>query len=121
MDNLTYTLRQLCDRNRDGSHATQGDRESSLKLMARQLKEAGFRQLRATSLNGKHVDALLGRWRNDRLSAGPLKNRLAHRRWWAEKAEARSCRTGDDSLLHVSNLPAIPAIRNLHESPLFAK
>lgn len=85
MDNLTYTLRQLCDRNRDGSHATQGDRENCLKLMARQLKEAGFRQLRATSLNGKHVDALLGRWRNDGLSAGTLKNRLAHLRWWAEK------------------------------------
>ncbi|GFE86900.1 integrase [Steroidobacter agaridevorans] len=53
--------------------------------MARQLKEAGFRQLKATSLNGKHVDALLGRWRNDGLSAGTIKNRMAHLRWWAEK------------------------------------
>jgi len=96
MDNLTYTLRQLCDRNRDGSHATQGDRENSLKLMARQLKEAGFRQLKATSLNGKHVDALLGRWRNDGLSAGTLKNRLAHLRWWAEKV-------GKEGLISSSN------------------
>lgn len=85
MDNLAYTLRQLCDRNRDGSHATQGDRRDCLKLMARQLKEAGFRQLKATSLKGKHVDALLGRWRNDGLSAGTIKNRMAHLRWWAEK------------------------------------
>ncbi|GFE86887.1 phage integrase N-terminal domain-containing protein [Steroidobacter agaridevorans] len=85
MNSLAYSLRQLCDRNRDGSHATQGDRQGCLQLMARQLKEAGFRQLKATSLNGKHVDALLGRWRNDGLSAGTIKNRMAHLRWWAEK------------------------------------
>jgi hypothetical protein len=64
--------------------------------MARQLKEAGFRQLKATSLNGKHVDALLGRWRNDALSAGTLKNRLAHLRWWAEKV-------GKEGLISSSN------------------
>ena len=89
MNNLAYTLRQLCDRNRDGSHATQGDRQDCFQLMARQLKEAGFRQLKATSLNGKHVDALLGRWRNDGLAAGTLKNRMAHLRWWAEKVGKR--------------------------------
>ncbi|MES4779086.1 integrase, partial [Pseudomonas aeruginosa] len=43
MDDLTYTLRQLCLRNRDGSHATQADRQRSLTLAARQLREAGFR------------------------------------------------------------------------------
>lgn len=29
MDDLTYSLRQLCKRNRDGSHATQADRKHS--------------------------------------------------------------------------------------------
>jgi hypothetical protein len=43
-------LRQLCLRNRDGSHATQADRQRSLNLAARQLRGAGFRQMRATSL-----------------------------------------------------------------------
>ena len=38
MDDLTYTLRQLCLRNRDGSHATQADRQRSLSLVARQLQ-----------------------------------------------------------------------------------
>jgi hypothetical protein len=28
VDNLIYMLRQPCDRNRDGSHATQGNRET---------------------------------------------------------------------------------------------
>ncbi|MCG9078145.1 phage integrase N-terminal domain-containing protein [Laribacter hongkongensis] len=85
MDDLTYTLRQLCLRNRDGSHATQADRQRSLTLAARQLREAGFRQMRATSLKVKHVEALLQRWQAEGLSAGTLKNRMAHLRWWAEK------------------------------------
>lgn len=63
MDDLTYTLRLLCQRNRDGSHATQADRLRALTLASRQLREAGFRQRRAGSLKGKHVEALLGRWR----------------------------------------------------------
>lgn len=85
MDDLTYTLRQLCQRNRDGSHNTQADRMRSLSLAARQLREAGFRQMRAASLKGKHVEALLQRWQTEGLSAGTLKNRMAHLRWWAEK------------------------------------
>jgi site-specific recombinase XerC len=80
MDDLIYTLRQLCQRNRDGSFATQADRQRSLVLMARQLREAGFRQMRALSLKGKHVDVLLQRWKAEGLSAGTLKNRLAHLR-----------------------------------------
>ncbi|MDR1462026.1 MAG: integrase domain-containing protein [Azoarcus sp.] len=85
MDDLTYTLRQLCQRNRDGSHATQADRQGFLTLAARQLHEAGFRQMRATSLKGKHVDVLLQRWQAEGLATGTLKNRLSHLRWWAEK------------------------------------
>jgi len=42
MDDLTYSLRQLCQRNRDGSYTTQADRMRSLSLAARQLREAGF-------------------------------------------------------------------------------
>jgi Tfp pilus assembly protein PilW len=47
MDDLTHTLRQLCLRNRDGSFATQASRQDSLALMARQLRKAGFCQMRA--------------------------------------------------------------------------
>lgn len=85
MDDLTYSLRQLCRRNRDGSRATQADRQGVLTLASRQLRAAGFRQMRATSLKEKHVEVLLKRWQAEGLSAGTLKNRLAHLRWWAEK------------------------------------
>jgi site-specific recombinase XerC len=111
MDDLTYTLHQLCQRNRDGSHATQADRQRSLTLMARQLREAGFRQMRATSLKGKHVDVLLQRWQAEGLSTGTLKNRLAHLRWWAEKV-------GKAGILPADNTPlGIPERRYVtHEN-----
>ena len=47
-----------CQRNRDGIHATQADRLRTLTLASRQLREAGFRQMRAGSLKGKHVEVL---------------------------------------------------------------
>lgn len=53
MDDLKYTLRQLCQRNRDGSHATQADRLRTLMLVSRQLRELGFRHMRASSLKGQ--------------------------------------------------------------------
>ena len=86
MDNLTYTLRQLCQRNRDNSHATQGDRLTTLTMISRQLLELGFRQMRASSLKGKHVEALLALWQSEGLAAGTQKNRMVHIRWWAEKS-----------------------------------
>ena len=101
MDDLTYTLRQLCLRNRDGSYATQADRQRSLSLVARQLREAGFHQMRATSLKGKHVEALLQRWQAEDLSAGTLKNRLAHLRWWAEKIGKAGILPADNSRLGI--------------------
>ncbi len=101
MDDLTYTLRQLCLRNRDGSHATQADRQRSLSLAACQLREAGFRQMRATSLKGKHVEALLQRWQAEGLSAGTLKNRMAHLRWWAEKVGKAGILPADNAKLGI--------------------
>ena len=101
MDDLAYTLRVLCQRNRDGSHATQADRLRTLTLASRQLREAGFRQMRAGSLKGKHVQALLRRWRDEGLSAGTLKNRLAHLRWWVEKVGKAGLIPGDNAQLAI--------------------
>ncbi|WP_238441711.1 integrase domain-containing protein [Alcaligenes nematophilus] len=101
MDDLTYTLRQLCLRNRDGSHATQADRQRSLSLAAHQLREAGFRQMRATSLKGKHVEALLQRWQAEGLLTGTLKNRMAHLRWWAEKVGKAGILPADNTKLGI--------------------
>lgn len=85
MRNLNYQLKQLCHRNRDGSFATQADRERTLALVATQIHEQGFRNLNAQGLKPKHVEALVDRWQEEGLSAGTIKNRMAHLRRWAEK------------------------------------
>jgi hypothetical protein len=85
MQTLNYELKQLCARNRDGSFATQADRERILTLVANQLREMGFVNLRAQSLKPKHVEKLVERWTAEGLSTGTVKNRMTELRWWAEK------------------------------------
>lgn len=85
MRDLNYDLKQLCRRNRDGSYATQRDRERALDLVANQLRELGYRHMAAASLKPKHVERLVERWQAERLAVGTLKNRMAELRWWAEK------------------------------------
>lgn len=45
----------------------------------------GFRNMHASSLKEKHVDALLERWTGENLSAGTMMNRMSNLRWWAGK------------------------------------
>ncbi len=101
MDDLVYELRQLCRRNRDGSHDTQAGRLGGLTLIGKQLRELGFRQMHATSLKPKHVEALLNRWRAEGLSAGTQKNRMAFIRWWAEKVNKSGVVPPDNAELAI--------------------
>jgi integrase len=85
MHDLNYQLKQLCQRNRDGSFATRADRERILYLVANQLVELGFRHMSADSLKPKHVAALVERWQGEQIATGTIKNRMSAMRWWAEK------------------------------------
>ena len=115
MDDLTYTLLQLCQRNRDGSHNTQADRMRSLALAARQLREAGFRQMKASSLKGKHVQTLLDRWLGEGLSSGTIKNRLSHLRWWTEKIGRSGILPADNTQLGVAERRYVTNISKAQE------
>ena len=85
MRELNYELKQMCLHNRDGSFATQYARERILTMIANQLQEMGFKDMRAPSLKPKHVQALVERWKTEGLSVGTIKNRMTELRWWAEK------------------------------------
>ena len=85
MRDLNYALKQLCQRNRDGSFATQADRGHLLDQIADQLHDMGFRHMDAQSLKPKHVEKLVERWLAEKLSPGTVKNRMTALRWWAEK------------------------------------
>ncbi|WP_085706846.1 integrase domain-containing protein [Pseudomonas sp. B35(2017)] len=115
MDDLTYTLQQLCRRNRDGSHTTQADRMRSLTLSARQLRETGFRQMKAASFKSKHAQALLERWQREGLSSGTIKNRLSHLRWWAEKIGKAGVLPADNTQLGVADRRYVTNISKARE------
>ena len=87
MNRLEYQLVKLCERNRDGSHATQANRKAMLSLFTEQLKDFGYKinQMRPSDLKGRHINALVGKWKSEGLSAGTIKNRMTAVRWWAEK------------------------------------
>jgi hypothetical protein len=96
MRDLNYELKQLCQRNHDGSYATRHAREAILTQIANQLYELGFRDMKATSLKPKHVTALVERWKAESLSPGTIKNRMTELRWWAEKVNKASVMARDN-------------------------
>jgi site-specific recombinase XerC len=103
MRDLNYELKQLCRRNRDGSYATQRDRERVLDLVAGQLEELGYRQMAAASFKPKHVERLVARWQAEGLTVGTLKNRMAELRWWAEKIGKQNVIARDNDHYGIGN------------------
>ncbi len=80
-----YGCNQVLKHNRDGSFATQTDRRRTFALIDRQLQELGTRKLKLKNIGSRHIEALLQRWQQEGLSAGTIKNRMAHVRWLSEK------------------------------------
>jgi hypothetical protein len=101
MRDLNYALKQLGRRNRDGSYATQADREHILDLIADQLEELGFRHMDASSLKPKHVEKLVERWLAEGLSPGTIKNRMTALRWWAEKIGKENVVARSNATYHI--------------------
>ncbi|OED39719.1 hypothetical protein AB833_13950 [Chromatiales bacterium (ex Bugula neritina AB1)] len=91
MRKLNWSLKALCDRNKDGAYATQAARRRVLQLVANQLHELNYRRIsNANNLKPKHVYALVQHWSDQGLSNATMKNRLSHLRWLAEKTNNRS-------------------------------
>lgn len=101
MDDLSYTLRLLCGNDSDGSDRTRAARLRTLMLISLQLHQEGFRQMRASSLKRKHVDALLKRWKAEEISPDTIKNRLSYLRWWAQKVGRSSILPADNAMLGI--------------------
>ena len=94
MRDLNYQLKMLCKHSHEGSFETRVGRERQLSAIANQLHDLGFRQLKATSLKQKHVQALVDQWLDQNLSPGTIKNRMSCLRWWAEKVNRRNVVAG---------------------------
>jgi hypothetical protein len=118
---LNYELKQMCQRNCDGSYATQRDRARALDLVANQLQDLGYRHLAATSLKPKHVERLVTRWQTANLSIGPIKTRMAELRWWAEKIGKQNVIARDNDQYGIGNRQFVAQVskaRNLTAADL---
>jgi integrase len=118
MRDLNYQLKQLCQRNKDGSHSTRASRERRLSLIANQLHSLGFRNLSIENLKPKHIFALINHWQLQNLSAGTLKNRMSDLRWTAEKLNIKSIIANDNShygiekRIYVTNISKASTLDN---------
>lgn len=98
MDKLTWELSMLQRNNRDGSRSTQENRKKILNMAAKHLRQLGFNQMNTKALKAKHVIKLVEKWSTEGLSAGTLKNRMSHLRWWASKVNATHKIPANDQL-----------------------
>ena len=115
MRELNHDFKNLCQRNRDGSFATQHDRESILTLIANQLDEDGFRHLRATGIRSKHVEHLVERWHAEEISAGTFKNRMSALRWLAEKIDKQNIVARDNAAYGIAERRHVTNVSKAHE------
>ncbi len=90
MRTLNYELKQLCRHCREGSYATQRNRERMLTLIANELHAMGYRKMQSRSLKPKHIETLVQKWQDNSLSIGTIKNRMATLRWWAHKVNKQN-------------------------------
>lgn len=121
MKKLNFQLKELCLRNRDGSHATQSNRHNGLQLIANELDRAGFRHMGAASLKEKHVVVLVNKWMADDLNTGTIKNRMAHIRWWASKVGKHQIVKRPNEYFHIPDRAistGISKAKNVDEATL---
>jgi hypothetical protein len=97
MRDLNFEAKKLCERNKDGSHSTQANRQKILNLVADQIHGLGFRNLKLGNIKPKHIEALINHWKLEGLSSGTIKNRMSCLRWLAEKINKPSLMTKDNS------------------------
>nr|WP_286897503.1 integrase domain-containing protein [Achromobacter sp. UBA2119] len=71
--------------------------------------------MKASSLKGKHAQALLDRWQEEGLSSGTIKNRLSHLRWWAEKIGKAGILPADNTQLGMAERRYVTNINTARE------
>lgn len=82
---LRHSIFSVLKHNKDGSFATQANRETQLLKFGDDLLAKGFYIRNIHQLKAKHIHCMLESWNNLGISVGTIKNRLANIRWLCEK------------------------------------
>jgi len=102
MRDLAFHFSCICKQNPDNWYATQNRRRRELDLIARQLRDLGYRHVKtAHQIKGRHVNGLIQLWKEGSeqyqpVTAATMKNRLASLRWVLRKV-------GRGSIIAASN------------------
>lgn len=99
MRDLNYSLKILCQHNKEGSFATHANRSERLQQSMTRLYELGYHHVKdVRDLKTRHIDALVEDWKSQELSAGTIKNRMSDLRWLSRKIDKQNIvkRTNDE-------------------------
>lgn len=118
MRDLNYGLKQLARKANEGSYGTQSARAATLQQIANTLHEMGYRKLKPQGLKPKHVEALVKHWQARTLSAGTIKNRLAHVRWWADKVNKSGVVARDNDHYAIERRVYVSGINKARDLPI---
>lgn len=96
MSKLGYAINKLIKKERGGSFSTRAASKRILNLVANELIESGFKLKQPEQLKPKHVEYLVNKWQEKRLSSSTIKNRMAELRWLSKQI-------GKANIIHTSN------------------
>jgi site-specific recombinase XerC len=120
MRDLVYELKQLAERHREGSFATQADRKTMLLHMGEQLVVLGYKDLHAVDLKGRHVNKLLARWTTNGLAPSTIKNRMSVLRWWARHVDNPGALKTDNAAYGIPQRETVARVSKAKELPVDA-
>ena len=102
MDAFTMDVVRLCRQSRQGSMATQKNRQVGLTAIAGTLRHLGYKIRSARHLKPKHIDALVGHWREEGISDNTQRNRMSWLRWLTRQTNRGNIIKRDNSAYNLA-------------------
>ena len=98
---LRHSILSVLKHNKDGSFATQANRKTQLLKLADDLLAKGFYMRNIHQLKAKHIYHMVEAWKNEGISVGTIKNRMANIRWLCEKLNRPGLIPADNDALKI--------------------
>lgn len=117
---LKRSINQVLSRNKDGSYATQADRQKILMRFAEDLISLGYGLRHIQGLKTKHIQAITEYWKSKELSNATIKNRTAVLRYLAGKINKNNLIPQNDAL-KIEARSYTPKVNRALVNPDFSK
>ena len=98
---LRHSILSVLRHNKDGSFATQANRETQLLKFGDDLLANGFYMRNIHQLKAKHIYHMVAVWKIQEISIGAIKNRMSNIRWLCEKINKPGLIPADNDALKI--------------------